>query len=118
MTATSQTSSGSSPRGAPSSVPAEPPNVRLHDNGIKDFHHPVVSDITLTYNRMDLAADPGQMLTICLGSAWLPEWDLVVDRGDGGPWIPPTFSRAWMPSPKRLAFRTSASTNSDTAWPH
>jgi transcriptional regulator with XRE-family HTH domain len=39
-------------------------NVRLHDTGIKDFHHPVVGDITLTYNRMDLAADPGQMLTI------------------------------------------------------
>lgn len=30
-----------------------------------------------------------------LGSAWLDEWDLVVDRGDGGPWVPPTFSRAW-----------------------
>jgi transcriptional regulator with XRE-family HTH domain len=39
-------------------------NVRFHDTGIKDLHHPVVGDITLTYNRMDLAADPGQMLTI------------------------------------------------------
>ena len=39
-------------------------NVRFHDTGIKDYHHPVVGDITLTYNRMDLAADPGQMLTI------------------------------------------------------
>jgi transcriptional regulator with XRE-family HTH domain len=39
-------------------------NVRLHDTGIKDFRHPVVGDITLTYNRMELAADPGQMLTI------------------------------------------------------
>ena len=28
-------------------------------------------------------------------SAWLDEWDLVVDRGDRGPWVPPTFSRAW-----------------------
>ena len=39
-------------------------NVRFHDTGIKDLHHPVVGDLTLTYNRMDLAADPGQMLTI------------------------------------------------------
>jgi hypothetical protein len=27
--------------------------------GIKDFHHPVVGDITLTYNRVELSADPG-----------------------------------------------------------
>jgi MmyB-like transcription regulator ligand binding domain len=39
-------------------------NVRFHDTGVKDLHHPVVGDITLTYNRMDLAADPGQMLMI------------------------------------------------------
>jgi hypothetical protein len=39
-------------------------NVRFHDTGIKDLHHPVVGDITLTYNRMELPADPGQMLTI------------------------------------------------------
>jgi len=30
-----------------------------------------------------------------LGSAWHGEWDLVVDRGDGAPWVPPTFSKAW-----------------------
>ncbi|HEX2103123.1 MAG TPA: hypothetical protein VHF51_05695 [Solirubrobacteraceae bacterium] len=28
-------------------------NVRLHDTGVKDYHHPVVGDITLTYNRLD-----------------------------------------------------------------
>jgi len=39
-------------------------NVRFHDTGTKDFHHAVVGDITLTYNRMELAADPGQMLMI------------------------------------------------------
>ncbi len=39
-------------------------NVRFHDTGTKDLHHPVVGDITLTYNRMELAADPGQMLMI------------------------------------------------------
>ena len=39
-------------------------NVRFHDTGVRDYHHPVVGDMTLTYNRMDLAADSEQMLTI------------------------------------------------------
>lgn len=39
-------------------------NVRFHDTGTKDLLHPVVGDITLTYNRRELAADPGQMLMI------------------------------------------------------
>ena len=39
-----------------------------------------------------------------LGSAWQAEWDLVVDRGDGGPWVPPTFSRAWTSFAKKAGF--------------
>jgi len=39
-------------------------NVRFHDTGSKDYHHPVVGDISLTYNRMELAADPGLAITI------------------------------------------------------
>ncbi len=39
-------------------------NVRFHDTGTKDFHHPLVGDIALTYNRMEVSADPGLMLTI------------------------------------------------------
>lgn len=37
-------------------------NVRFHNTGTKDFHHPVVGDITLTYNRVELPADPGMMI--------------------------------------------------------
>jgi transcriptional regulator with XRE-family HTH domain len=37
-------------------------NVRFHSTGVKHFHHPVVGDLQLTYNRLDLAADPGQTL--------------------------------------------------------
>ena len=37
-------------------------NVRLHDTGVKHFRHPVVGDLHLTYNRLDLAADPGLTL--------------------------------------------------------
>jgi transcriptional regulator with XRE-family HTH domain len=39
-------------------------NVRFHDTGIKDFHHPIVGEITLTYNRVELSADFGQMIMI------------------------------------------------------
>jgi len=34
-------------------------NVRFHNTGVKQFHHPDVGDLTLSYNRLDLAADPG-----------------------------------------------------------
>ena len=34
-------------------------NVRFHNTGIKHFNHPVVGELYLTYNRLDLAADPG-----------------------------------------------------------
>jgi transcriptional regulator with XRE-family HTH domain len=34
-------------------------NVRFHLNGIKHFHHPVVGELSLNFERMDLAADPG-----------------------------------------------------------
>jgi transcriptional regulator with XRE-family HTH domain len=34
-------------------------NVRLHDTGAKHLHHPVVGDLSLTFERMELLADPG-----------------------------------------------------------
>ena len=34
-------------------------NVRFHITGVKHFHHPVVGDLSLTYDRMELPADPG-----------------------------------------------------------
>ena len=34
-------------------------NVRFHNTGVKQFHHPVVGDLTLSFNRLDLAADHG-----------------------------------------------------------
>ncbi len=68
------TSSSIPPPATSTSTGIEPPatsspccaqhNVRFHDTGTKELHHPVVGDITLTYNRMELAADPGQMLMI------------------------------------------------------
>ena len=37
-------------------------NVRFHNTGVKHFCHRVVGDLHLTYNRLDLAADPGLTL--------------------------------------------------------
>ena len=34
-------------------------NVRFHNTGVKLFNHPVVGELHLSYNRLDLAADPG-----------------------------------------------------------
>ena len=42
-------------------------DVRIHQTGVKDFHHPVVGDLSLTYEMLDLRADNG--LTILTYSA-------------------------------------------------
>jgi len=33
--------------------------VRLHQTGTKRFHHPVVGGLTLSFEMLELAADPG-----------------------------------------------------------
>jgi transcriptional regulator with XRE-family HTH domain len=37
-------------------------NVRQHITGIKHFHHPIVGELSLTYDRLDLVADHGQTM--------------------------------------------------------
>ncbi|MBN9156817.1 helix-turn-helix transcriptional regulator [Microbacterium sp.] len=39
-------------------------NVRFHRTGIKRLHHPVVGDLDLTYEGLDLSADPGVMMAV------------------------------------------------------
>ena len=34
-------------------------NVRFHNTGVKHFNHPVVGELHLSYNRLELAPDPG-----------------------------------------------------------
>ena len=34
-------------------------NVRFHNTGVKHLNHPAVGELHLSYNRLDLAADPG-----------------------------------------------------------
>ena len=37
-------------------------NVRLHRSGVKHLRHPIVGDLTLTYESLDLVTDPGLRL--------------------------------------------------------
>jgi hypothetical protein len=34
-------------------------DVRFHNAGVKHFHHPAVGELSLSFNRLDLAADHG-----------------------------------------------------------
>jgi transcriptional regulator with XRE-family HTH domain len=38
-------------------------NVRLHRTGVKHFHHPVVGDLDLAFDAMELPAEPGLTFT-------------------------------------------------------
>jgi transcriptional regulator with XRE-family HTH domain len=39
-------------------------NVRHHGTGVKNFHHHIVGDLTLAYEGLEMAAEPGLTLTI------------------------------------------------------
>jgi len=63
-------------------------NVRLHRTGVKSFHHPVVGDLTLAYEAMELQADPGLTLSAytaepgtpsCDGLKLLASWAATLD---------------------------------------
>ena len=43
-------------------------NVRLHRTGAKVYHHPVVGQLTLDFEVMDLSADDGLALTTFTGA--------------------------------------------------
>jgi hypothetical protein len=38
-------------------------DVRFHNTGVKQFHHPDVGELSLSFNRLDLAADHGLTFT-------------------------------------------------------
>jgi transcriptional regulator with XRE-family HTH domain len=37
-------------------------NVRLHTHGVKRFNHPIVGDLELSFNRLELTAEPGLLI--------------------------------------------------------
>ena len=39
-------------------------NVKLHRTGVKRFYHPVVGELTLEFETLDLPGDPGQKVLL------------------------------------------------------
>ena len=52
-------------------------NVRLHRTGLKDIHHPVVGDLHLMFEALDLPADPGLSLVIYSAELASPSQDAL-----------------------------------------
>jgi transcriptional regulator with XRE-family HTH domain len=52
-------------------------DVRLHRTGLKHFHHPVVGDLHLNFEAMELSADPGLTLTALTAEAGSPSDDAL-----------------------------------------
>jgi hypothetical protein len=79
-------------------------NVRLHRTGFKDIHHPVVGELHLAFEAMDLPADPGLSIVVYSaepGSAsedalsLLASWAATLDQTE-------IASQAAAPEPLRL----------------
>jgi hypothetical protein len=39
-------------------------DVHVHDSGVKRIHHPLVDELTLTYEAMELTASPGLSIAV------------------------------------------------------
>jgi hypothetical protein len=52
-------------------------NVRLHRTGLKDIHHPVVGDLHLMFEALDLPADPGLSLVVYSAELASPSQDAL-----------------------------------------
>ncbi len=55
-------------------------NVKYYRSGVQPFHHPVVGDLTLSYDALELPADPGQTMLVYtaeLGSPSLEALNLL-----------------------------------------
>ncbi len=50
-------------------------NVRLHRSGAKHFHHPVVGELSLSFEAMELSADTGLTLTAYTAEPGTPSHD-------------------------------------------
>ena len=77
-------------------------NVRFHRTGLKDIHHPVVGDLHLTFEAMDLAADSGLSLVVYAaepgstsqdGLNLLASWAATLDQTEAAQDAPETEHR-------------------------
>ena len=69
-------------------------NVRFHRTGVKRFRHPVVGDLTLTFEALDLAADEGLRISAYTAEPGTPSddalkllasWAATLDQADHSP---------------------------------
>ena len=51
--------------------------MRFHPAGVKRLHHPVVGDLSLTFEALDLAADPGLRISAYTAEAGSPSADAL-----------------------------------------
>jgi transcriptional regulator with XRE-family HTH domain len=52
-------------------------NVRFHRTGVKHLHHPVVGDLTLTFEALELAADEGLRISAYTAEPGTPSHDAL-----------------------------------------
>jgi hypothetical protein len=52
-------------------------DVRLHRSGVKHFHHPAVGTVELSFEALDLPADPGLTLTAYTAESGSPSEDAL-----------------------------------------
>ena len=79
-------------------------NVRFHRSGLKDIHHPVVGDLHLTFEAMDLTADSGLSLVVYTtepgstsqdGLNLLASWAATIDQTEMAHDTPETEPRGF-----------------------
>jgi hypothetical protein len=52
-------------------------NVHFHQTGAKQLHHPVVGDLDLTYEAMELPSDPGLTVLVYTAEPGSPSLDAL-----------------------------------------
>jgi transcriptional regulator with XRE-family HTH domain len=72
-------------------------DVRWHTSGTKLFHHPVVGDLALAYEGMELTADPGQTLITFTAEPGSPSQQALI------------FLASWAATPERTTARDRTS---------
>jgi transcriptional regulator with XRE-family HTH domain len=78
-------------------------NVRWHTTGTKLFHHPVVGDLALAYEGLELTADPGQTLITFTAESGSPSQQAL------------TFLASWATSPAQQATARDRTSEDHTA---